>query len=128
MKLWAVVEDYYEGHPHEDNSEYENNLCCLYETKEEAEKHISDGIATEEDETHTYGFCEVYELVQEKEDRLVYEDTLVHEITKVRRIVPIETGVFREDPRNYGLLDWNDWYNKRRGSMRDYYDWVNYDD
>ena len=37
MTLWAVVEDYYEGHPHEDNNEHENNLCCLYETKEEAE-------------------------------------------------------------------------------------------
>lgn len=68
MTLWAVVEDYYEGHPHEDNNEHENNLCCLYETKEEAEKHISDGIATEEDEAHWYGFGEVYELVQEKSE------------------------------------------------------------
>lgn len=126
MKLWAVVEDYYDGHPHEDNSEYENNLCCLYETKEEAEKHISDGIVMEETENICKYSCQVYELVQKKEDRLVYEDNYLHDRTKVRRIVPIETGVFYEDPVNNNPLSWYRWYDEHHSSY--YYDWVNYDD
>lgn len=126
MKLWAVVEDYYDGHPHEDNNEYENNLCCLYETKEEAEKHISDGIIMVGYKFPNGVIDDVYELVQEKEDRFVYEDNWLHDKTKVRRIVQIETGVFYKDPRAVNPLSWYKWDDEHPSS--NYYDWVNYDD
>lgn len=82
MKLWAVVEDGVINTSFEDDPSYFGELVALYETEEQAQAHIQDGMNPKELKASTQN--------KDHKNKKRFYDKDMNRFT--RRIVEVETG------------------------------------